>query len=51
MDGRVVLLSLVVTGANEHGVTQLDQVLQAIMAKRKAPSTRRSKRLSTDAGY
>ena len=51
MDGRGALLSLVVTGANEHDVTQLDQVLQAIMVKRKTPSTRRSKRLCADAEY
>lgn len=51
MDGRGVPLSLVVTGANEHDVTQLDQVLSAIMVKRKMPSTRRSKHLCADAGY
>jgi IS5 family transposase len=44
-------LSLVVTGANKHEVTQLDSVLQAIMVKRKTPSTRRSKHLRADAGY
>src|SRR3990167_4347445 len=51
VDGRGVPLSLVVTGANAHDVTQLDAVLQAIMVKRKAPSTRRSKHLCADAGY
>lgn len=51
MDGRGVPLSLVVTGANAHDVTQLDAVLQAIMVKRKTPSTRRSKHLCADAGY
>ena len=51
MDGRGVPLSLVVTGANEHDVTQIDVVLQAIMVKRKTPSIRRSKHLCTDAGY
>ena len=51
MDGRGVPLSLVVTGANEHDVTQLDQVLSAIMVKRKTPRTRRSKHLCADAGY
>ena len=51
MDGRGVPLSLVVTGANEHDVTQIDAVLQAIMVKRKTPSTRRSKHLCADAGY
>ena len=51
MDARGVPLSLVVTGANQHDVTQLDQVLQAIMVKRKTPVTRRSKHLCADAGY
>ena len=51
MDGRGVPLSLVVTGANQHDVTQLDAVLQAIMVKRKTPSIRRSKHLCADAGY
>lgn len=51
MDGRGVPLSLVVTGANEHDVTQLDPVLQAIMVRRDAPTTRRSKHLCADAGY
>ena len=41
MDGRGVPLSLIVTGANEHDVTQLDPVLAAIMVKRKTPSARR----------
>jgi putative transposase len=44
-------LSLVVTGANRHDVTQLDNVLQAIMVKRKTPTIRRSKHLCADAGY
>ena len=44
-------MSLIVTGANEHDVTQLDQVLEAIMVKRKSPSVRRSKHLCADAGY
>ena len=51
MDGRGVPLSLVVTGANRHDVTQLDKVLQAIMVKRKTPTIRRSKHLCADAGY
>ena len=51
MDGRGVPLSLVVTGANRHDVTQLDAVLCAIMVKRKTPSARRSKHLCADNGY
>lgn len=51
MDGRGVPLSLVVTGANQHDVTQLDAVLHTVMVKRKTPSIRRSKHLCADAGY
>ncbi len=51
MDGRGIPLSLVVTGANQHDVTQLDAVLAAIMVKRDRPSVRRSKHLCADAGY
>ena len=51
MDGRGVPLSLVVTGANRHDVTQLEEVLCAIMVKRKTPSVRRSKHLCADNGY
>ena len=51
VDGRGVPLSIVVTGANQHDVTQLDAVLKAIIVKRKTPSIRRSKHLCADAGY
>jgi len=51
VDGRGVPLSLVVTGANAHDVTQLEAVLQAIVVERKAPRVRRSKHLCADAGY
>lgn len=51
MDGRGVPLSLVVTGANRHDVSQLEAVLDAIMVKRAAPPQRRSKHLCADAGY
>ena len=51
MNGRGVPLSLVVTAANVHDVTQLDAVLRAMMVKRKAPTTRRSKHLCADAAY
>jgi hypothetical protein len=44
-------LTFVVTGANQHDVTQLDAVLQASMVKRKTPSVRRSKHPCADAGY
>jgi transposase len=51
VDGRGVPLSLVVTGANRHDVTQLEAVLSAMVVKRKTPTTRRSKHLCADAGY
>lgn len=51
MDARGVPLSLVVTGANRHDVSQLEAVLAAIMIKRPCPSQRRSKHLCADAGY
>ena len=51
VDGRGVPLSLVVTGANRHDVTQLEAVLSSIMVKREVPSERRSKHLCLDAGY
>ena len=51
MDGRGVPLSLVVTGANVHDCKRLDDVLTAIVVKRKNPPHRRSKHLCADAGY
>lgn len=51
MDGRGVPLSLIVTGAHRHDVSQLDAVLDAIMVTRPAPPRRRSKHLCADAGY
>lgn len=39
------------TGANQHDVTQLQAVLEAIVVKRKSPPVRRSKHLCADAGY
>ena len=51
VDGRGVPLSLVVTGANRHDVSQLGAVLDAVMVKRVNPPQRRSKHLCADAGY
>src|SRR5258708_6878028 len=51
VDGRGVPLSLVVTGANRHDVSQLEAVLSSIMVKREMPAERRSKHLWLDAGY
>ena len=51
VDGLGVPLSLVVTGANVHDVTQIEAVLDAIVVKRPTPKQRRSKHLCADAGY
>jgi len=51
VDGRGVPLSLVVTGAHRHDVTQLDKVLENIMVKRRTPSVRRNKHLCADNGH
>lgn len=51
VDGRGVPLSLIVTGANVNDGKRLDEVLGAIMVKRKNPARRRSKHLCADAGY
>ena len=51
MDGRGVPLSLVVTGANRHDVTQLEAVLDGVVIKRANPPKRRHKHLCADAGY
>ncbi len=45
VDGRGVPLSLVVTGANAHDVTQIECVLDASVVKRPTPKQRRSKHL------
>ena len=51
VDGRGVPLSLVVTGANRHDVSQLEAVLDAIVVERANPPLRRHKHLCADAGY
>ena len=51
VDGRGVPLSLVVTGAHQHDVSQLEAVLEAIVVKRADPPQRRNKHLCADAGY
>jgi transposase len=51
VDGRGVPLSLVVTGANRHDVSQLEAILDAIMVERPSPPIRRHKHLCADAGY
>lgn len=47
MDGRGVPLSIIVTGANRHDVSQVAVVLDAIAVQRPAPR----KHLCADAGY
>ena len=49
VDGRGVPLSLVVTGAHRHDVSQLHKVLDAIMVEPANPA--RHKHLCADAGY
>lgn len=51
MDGRGVPLSIVVTGANRHEVTQLEAVLAARVVTKPRPPIRRSTHLCADAGY
>lgn len=51
VDGRGVPLSIIVTGANRHDVSQIAAVLDAIVVSRPSPPKRRSKHLCADAGY
>jgi len=51
VDGRGVPLSIVVTGANRHDVTQVEAVLEAVVVKRPKPPQRRSKHLCADNAY
>jgi transposase len=51
VDGRGVPLSLIVTAANRHDVSQLATVLDAMVVPRPLPGERRSQHLCADAGY
>ena len=51
MDGRGVPLSIVVTGANRHDVSQIGAVLEGVMIDKPNPPKRRNKHLCADAGY
>jgi putative transposase len=51
VDGRGVPLSFIVTGANRHDVSQVDEVLNGIVMKQPSPPLRRHKHLCADAGY
>lgn len=51
VDGRGVPLSVVVTGANRHDVTQLRIVLESIVADRPEPTDKNKQHLCADKGY
>ena len=51
MDGRGVPLSIVVTAANVNDGKRINEVLSAIVVKRRRTPTRRSKHLCADAAY
>lgn len=51
VDEHGVPLSLIVTGANRHDVTQLEQVLKSIVVKRPKPSMESPQHLCADKGY
>ena len=51
MDGRGVPLSIIVTGANRHDVSQLAAVLDAVVIQRPEPPERRNQHLCAEAGY
>ena len=51
MDERGVPLSIVVSGANRHDVTQLQRVLDGIVIERPRPAARRAQHLCADKAY
>ncbi len=51
MDGRGVPLSIIVSAANVNDGKRINEVLTAIVVKRKITPIRRSKHLCADAGY
>jgi IS5 family transposase len=51
VDGRGVPLSIIVTAANVNDGKRIDEVLGAIVIKRRRTPTRRSKHLCADEGY
>jgi transposase len=51
VDGHGVPLSLVVTGANRHDVTQVEAVLEGIVVPRPEPDEETPHNLCADAGY
>ncbi|WP_333887812.1 transposase, partial [Clostridium sp.] len=50
-DGRGVPLSVVVTGANRHDVSQLEKVLNSIVTERPEPTAKNHQNLCADNGY
>ncbi len=51
VEERGVPLSLVVTGANRHDVTQLEAVLDSVVIMRPAPTSGQPQHLCADKGY
>ena len=51
MEERGVPLSIVVTGANRHDVTQLEVVLDSIVIPRPEPTAEQPQHLCADKGY
>ena len=51
MDGRGVPLSIVVTGANRHDVTQLEKVLDSLVIDRPQITDEARQHLCADKGY
>ena len=51
VDARGVPISLIVTGANRHDVTQLVPVLDAVIVARPKPNAKRAENLCADAAF
>ena len=51
MDGRGTPLAVVVTGANRHDVTQVEPVLDSVVANRPEPTTEEPQHLCADKAF
>lgn len=51
MDGRGTPLAVVVTGANRHDVTQVESVLDSVVANRPKPTAEGPQRLCADKAF
>lgn len=51
MDGRGTPLAVVVTGANRHDVTQVESVLDSVVANRPEPTTEEPQHLCADKAF